>query len=119
MQALATLLAGLVILLACSTVSPELHAWLHGTLPAPGKHVCAQHAKQLPSAGDPRLHDVVESEHGCAVTLFARGLVSDGPLPVPAPAAEILRAVNFRAIERLALAQPRFLHLPPQAPPRA
>jgi hypothetical protein len=119
-RGIAGLAAVLVMFMSVSSVSPELHAWLHeGNSPHAG-HDCPHH-KASHEAGTP-LSGAADSEgqgrqHECAVTLFARGVVHHAAALVTQPCEGILRAVNYRAFERLALAQPRFLHLPPQAPP--
>jgi hypothetical protein len=108
--------SALVLLLTFTSVSPELHAWLHDRGQDHVSHgACThQHAAKdsIPSSdADAR------ANHECAVTLFAHGVVHHAATLLTLPCEGILRAVDYRAFERLALAQPRFLHLPPQAPP--
>lgn len=110
-RAVALLSAGMVVLLSFASVSPELHAWLHKPYQAKA-HPCSHHG--------PEAHDDNESSHSahsCAVTLFSHGVLHHAVAMAVQPCEGILRAVDLRAFERLALAQPRFLHLPPQAPP--
>ncbi|HUR56656.1 MAG TPA: hypothetical protein VM029_03030 [Opitutaceae bacterium] len=117
----ASLAAAMVMVLSLSTVSPELHAWLHDKAqPQEQTHVCPHHA--APGAAGHASHapapDSDESDtHQCAVTMFSHGVVHHAAALLTQPCEGILRAVNYRAFERLALAQPRYLHLPPQAPP--
>ena len=112
-RAVASFAAGLVMLLTLSAVSPEFHAWLHGKEKLEKPHTCAHHTAAHGSSSD---SDEGET-HQCAVTMFSRGVMHDAVALLTQPCEGILRAVNQRAFERLALAQPRFLHLPPQAPP--
>jgi len=113
------LAAGIVFLLSLSAVSPALHGWLHATQKEGPAHACPHHAAragaELPSDTPGSERD--ESEHGCAVTMFAHGVTHHVGALLAQPCEGILRAANYRAFERLALAQPRYLHLPPQAPP--
>jgi hypothetical protein len=55
--AIASLLAGLVLLLNALAASPSLHEWFH--------------------------HDANEPEHQCAVTMFAHGTVDTASVEVP------------------------------------
>ena len=114
-RAVALLSAGVVLLLSMASVSPELHAWLHEATELKSD-ACLHHKH----AAHTPLHEADDSaapEHECAVTLFSHGVVHHTVALVTPPCEGILRAVNFRAFERLALAQPRYLHRPPQAPP--
>jgi len=112
------LAAGLVMLLSLSSVSPELHVWLHEKGQESATHVCAHHDAHAASDTPEHAPDSDRSDdHTCAVTMFSHGVVYHVAALVARPGEGILRAVHFRAFERLALAQPRFLHLPPQAPP--
>jgi hypothetical protein len=118
-RVVAFLAAGLVLLLSTSAVSPVLHAWLHDAAAAAAHshaHACPHHGKAAPIAAQPAPDDAA-ADHECAVTLFAHGVVHAAALPFVAPCEGILRAVDFPAVARLALASPRWLHLPPQAPP--
>jgi hypothetical protein len=116
-RALALVSACMVMLLSLAAVSPELHDWLHGwhvgkADACPHHHhpgATAQHGSDDSDRSDPA--------HDCAVTLFSHGVVQHAAFAVAQPCEGILRAVNYRAFEQLALAQPRYLHLPPQAPP--
>ena len=118
-RALASLAAALVMLLGLSGVSPELHAWLHQQTAERPAHTCAHHGAR--SATDiAQVASVEDVEvHACAVTMFSQGVVQHAVTISARPCEGVLRAVDFRAFERLALAQPRYLHLPPQAPPFA
>jgi hypothetical protein len=95
-----------------------LHDWLHAATKTQEKHVCGNHAAHAAESGAhaPDAEDEDES-HECAVTMFSHGVVYHAGALLAQPCEGILRAANLRAFERLALAQPRFLHLPPQAPP--
>jgi hypothetical protein len=119
-RAVAALAVGLVMLLTLSAVSPELHTWLHVKETAEKPHACAHHAAHAPTghATHVPISDSGEGDsHECAVTMFSHGVVYHAGALLSQPCEGILRAANLRAFERLALAQPRFLHLPPQAPP--
>lgn len=69
----------LVALLSLATVSPKIHATLHGRLQGQDEH--AEHR------GDPA--NQAEPGHSCAVTLFSQGIESGGApllvLGVPEP----------------------------------
>jgi hypothetical protein len=111
---MAFLAMGMVMLLSLSAVSPELHEWLHKKESA--KHTCSHtHTSADSTSHAPDSNG--DASHQCAVTLFSHGVVHHAVALHVQPSEGILRAVNLRAFERLALAQPRFLHLPPQAPP--
>lgn len=115
-RAVALLSAGTVWLLSLASVSPQLHSWLHAAAQAE-HHGCPHHgrpAADLPQAGGV---DQPAGDHECAVTLFSRGVIEHAAAMVAGPCESILRAVDLRAGERPALVPPRFLHLPPQAPP--
>lgn len=119
-RAVAAVAAGLVMVLNLSAVSPGLHAWLHAEEPAEKPHTCAHHAAHEPAGAAAHVpaSDSGEGEtHQCAVTMFSQGVVHYAGALLALPREGVLRAVNFRASARLALAEPRFLHLPPQAPP--
>lgn len=113
----AFLAAGLVLLLSTSAVSPVLHAWLHDAAAAAANgHTCPHHGKAAPLAALPAADDDAP-DHECAVTMFSHGVILSAAAPLVTPCEGLLRAVDFPAFERLALAQPRWLHTPPQAPP--
>ena len=117
-RAVAFLGMGLVMLLSLSSVSAELHAWLHEKAPEDAPHKCAQHGASAHSDSTANVPHSNEGEgDSCAVTMFSHGVVYQAGALLAQPCEGILRAVNHGAFERLALAQPRFLHLPPQAPP--
>jgi hypothetical protein len=117
-RVVASFAAGLVMLLSLSAVSPQLHAWLHGHVREHASHMGAQAAKPAMERGVADVSSADEDEaHECAVTMFSHGVVHHAVAFSMQPCEGILRAVNFRAFERLALAQPRYLHRPPQAPP--
>ena len=113
-RAMAWLASAMAMLLTMTSVSPELHAWLHEKAQPDTTHVCPHHAahsaSHVPDSTD-------DDTHQCAVTLFSHGVVHQAATLFAQPCEGILHAVNYRAFERLALAQPRYLHLPPQAPP--
>ena len=117
-RAVALLSAGTVWLLSLASVSPQLHAWLHEAA-QPEHRGCPHHQHAAPDAPLPADVDQPASGHECAVTLFSHGVVQHAGTFVVRPCEGVLRAVDFRAAERPALVPPRFLHLPPQAPPAA
>ena len=117
-RAVALLGAGLVMMLSLSSVSPEMHAWLHEKASESAPHKCAHHGASAHSDSTANVpHSNEGEEDSCAVTMFSHGVVYQAGALLVRPCEGILRAINYRAFERLALAQPRFLHLPPQAPP--
>ncbi|MGH7945526.1 MAG: hypothetical protein ACREF9_11010 [Opitutaceae bacterium] len=98
-------------------MSPELHAWLHEQTQDRAAHTCSQHGVRT-AAETAHVPGADNAEkHGCAVTMFSQGLVHHAVTVLALPFESILRGVDYRAFERLALAQPRYLHRPPQAPP--
>jgi hypothetical protein len=117
LRAIASIAAGLVLLLSLSAVSPELHAWLHEHEEEHTAQTSAHPCEHASNSGVPVSDSDDREVHQCAVTIFSQGVLSHAVALVMQPCEGILRAVNFRAFEQLALAQPRFLHLPPQAPP--
>ena len=88
--AVASLLAGLVLLLNAMAASPSLHEWFHA------------------DAGKP--------EHQCAVTLFAHGKVDSAPVEVQVVRSlALVETVPFVAIS---VFSPTIEHLPAgRAPP--
>jgi hypothetical protein len=114
-RGVAFLSAALLMVLGLAGVSPELHAWLHeGSENQPTTCAHPGHAAQSPAQHD---DEPASATHDCAVAHFAHGMLHPAVELTAQPCEGILRAADFRAFERLALAQPRFLHLPPQAPP--
>jgi hypothetical protein len=117
-RALACVVAGLVMLLSLSAVSPDLHSWIHAEEKVHGVKECPVHGVHASSGGASEAPASEDSDqHECAVTMFSHGVVLHALAAVIQPCEGLLRAIHLRAFERLALAQPRFLHLPPQAPP--
>lgn len=113
-RAIAVASACMVMLLSLASVSPELHDWLHDSHIAKTDSCPHHHHHGAKGTSD---SDQADAVHDCAVTLFSHGVVHQAALAVVQPCEGLLRAVNFRAFQQLALAQPRYLHLPPQAPP--
>ncbi len=107
-RAVAAMAAALVLVLTVLAASPELHERLHalGAAAATTSH---------PSGGATAADD----EDGCVVTLFAQGLVLPLGLLVLAVCLRTLRLPAFGLLDRVALASPRYLRLPTQAPPSA
>ncbi len=104
-RAVAALGAALVLVLTVLAASPELHERLH----ALGAAATTSH----PSGGA----HAAEDEDGCVVTLFAQGLVLPLALLALAVLLRTLRLPDFDQLDRVALAAPRYLRLPTQAPP--
>jgi hypothetical protein len=102
----------LVLALTVLAASPELHARLHGheTAPAPSVPASASHPDHGPAGDD---------DDGCAVTLFAQGLVLTLVLLALAFTGQILRLPHFSLADRVVPESPRYLRLPTQAPPLA
>jgi len=94
----------LVVLLNVFAVSPELHAWLHGHEPA------AEHA-------GPAHEPVGNSDHECAVTLFAHGATGLMVFLLPLLAWSLTRSTVLHAGDWLAAARLRYWLVPSHAPP--
>src|SRR5687768_9320133 len=99
-RAVASLAAGLVMLLGFSAVSPDLHAWLHAKEKAPTPlHNCAHHASHTaaglpvdassPDSGEGNTQDAQDS-HQCAVTMFSHGVLHHAVALVAQPCEGIL-----------------------------
>ncbi len=102
----ASLGIGLVLALAVFAASPELHGWLHGHEPGVAHHQDNQRG-------------VPDDDDGCAVTLFAQGLVVPLALLALAFTGQTLRFLDFALGDRIVPESPRYLRLPTQAPPLA
>jgi hypothetical protein len=99
--------AALVLALTIFAASPTAHAWLHAEAPAHAGH------KHCPDHDRP----AEDTEHGCAVVLFAGGV----SLPV-APAALVPPRVRVQGIAPATAAEfylvsPRYLRQPERGPP--
>jgi hypothetical protein len=110
-RATASLAAVLVLTLTVLASSPELHERLHGHQ-APA--AAARHEGGL--AGNAKADD---SDDGCIVTLFAQGVVLALSIVGLAFTGQTLRLADFAVFDRVIPEAPRYLHLPPQAPPLA
>jgi len=106
----ASLAAALVLVLAILAASPELHESLHGLAPVAAG--TAHHGGTPSGAGRP-----IDDEDGCAVTLFAQGLVLALAILAPAFAGRAQRLPGFALRAWIGPAAPRYLRLPSQAPP--
>jgi hypothetical protein len=89
-----------VLALGIFAASPELHEKLH--------HTDASHA--VPAG---------EADHGCAVTLFANGLLALALFCLLLLLAPLARDGVARAVDEIAAAEPRYRLLPAQGPPAA
>jgi hypothetical protein len=102
-QAVASFAAVLVLALTVLAASPDLHRLVHG--------------HGAPPYADASHRQAADDDDGCAVTLFAQGII----LPLAAFAlafsGRILRIVEFDRVDRVFAAEPRFLLLPSQGPP--
>ena len=74
---LASLLSAWVLLLSLATVSPDLHSWLHHS----DTDTCKGHCHSEHSESDSE--DPFQTDHVCAVTLFAAGLDFHVPFSLP------------------------------------
>ena len=104
-RVLASGCAGLVLALTFFAASPAAHKWLHAA--AHDDHTCAKHPAPAP----------VDSDHACAVVLFANGVdtpVEPLALSAPVPIAEGLFRI---AAEDIFLVSPRYLRQPERGPP--
>ncbi len=106
-RTVAVLAAGLVLVLGLLTVSPELHASLHGPDES-GAH--ADHESEAP---------VGDADHECAVTLFAHGVEALLVFCLLMLARPLARSVVLRATDKIAVARPRYWLVPSHAPPAA
>lgn len=108
-RATALVAALCVLLLTVFAASPELHAGLHAADDT--GHADCDHAAPDAPVGD--------TDHACAVTLFAQGAMALLffcllILARPAVAGQILRATDV-----IIVAQPRYRLVPSHAPPAA
>lgn len=107
MRLTASLAVLLVLALTAFSASPELHSRLHDHGSSP---LAAHHEHGVPGqAGD--------GDEGCVVTLFMQGLVLAVGLAALLCSGEVLRAMSFPAVRRIAPPAPDYLRLPTQAPP--
>lgn len=95
------MLAGVVLALGLLTVSPTLHAHLHGEPTAHNEHAA------------PHPHD----DSGCAVTLFQHGVTTPLDLPRLDIPRETWIATLPPAPDALTPASPRHLLQPARGPP--
>lgn len=116
LRVLAVACAGLIGLLAVATHSTDAHAWLHAD--AVAETACASdqdhgHASHAHPDHEPS----ADAEHGCAVTLFAQGVLAAAThLETTRPIGHA-RAAHAVVPERIAPAASRHLLPPPHAPP--
>ncbi len=118
LRVLAAVCAGMVVLLSAASVSPALHAWLHGeTAESSPHHDCTHshahdHSGAHDDSGEPD-----SGSHKCAITLFSHGVtlanIFLATLDRLAAAPDAAPATHARA----ALPEPRHLRPQPQAPP--
>ena len=95
----------LVLALTAFSASPELHSRLHDHGSSP---LAAHHDPGIPG---------LDGDEGCVVTLFMQGLVLAVGLAALLCSGEVLRAMSFPAVRRIAPPAPDYLRLPTQAPP--
>ena len=109
-RALAALLAALIFALGLFSASPDAHAWLHA-------HAAA-HAHE---AGDPHTHDdptaVASDDTGCAILLYAQGLLVATPLSLPSTPQTHEAARSFFASEQPLPVAASHQHPPGCGPP--
>jgi hypothetical protein len=94
----------LVLALTVFAASPTAHAWLHQTV---DRCAAPHHAPATPAD---------DGETGCAITLFAAGLVLPFAPAAFAPPAAVPAGAPPAAAE-LFLLPPRYLHQPERGPP--
>ncbi len=104
----AALGVALVLALTVFAASPELHGWLHG------HDAGAQATAHGNGSGQ-----VPDDDEGCAVTLFAQGLLLPLALLALAFTGQTLRLLDSALGGRVGPESPRYLRLPSQAPPLA
>ena len=111
-QATAIASAALILILGILASSPDLHAWLHGH----------EHGA-VPSHGSDRGHshpfapDGLDDDDGCAVTLFAQGVVAALAVILLAFEATTLDEVIFFGHGETLRSRPVFEHARALAPP--
>jgi hypothetical protein len=106
-RATAALAVVLVLALSIFAASPELHERLHGHEPGA---LGSAHRDAGPSRD-------AQDDDGCVVTLFAQGLVLALAVVALAFTGLTLRFEDSLLLDRIVPDAPRYLHLPPQAPP--
>jgi hypothetical protein len=109
-RATASLAIGLVVALSVFAASPELHERLHGH----GRVAVSSLHQDAGPAGHPQ---DARDDDGCVVTLFAQGVVLALAVVALAFTGQTLRSEDFELLDRVIPEAPRYLHLPPQAPP--
>jgi len=108
----AWLATALVLALTVLAASPELHERLHGH---GANSAMAAHHDGNPADGS----KADEADDGCIVTLFAQGVVLALSLVALVFIGRPLPAGSFAVFDGVIPEAPRYLHLPPQAPPLA
>ncbi|HEY5080157.1 MAG TPA: hypothetical protein VII43_09920 [Opitutaceae bacterium] len=104
----AALGVALILALTVFAASPELHGWLH-----------SHDAGAQAAAHDGGRGQVPDDDDGCAVTLFAQGILLPLALLALAFTGQTLRLLDFAQGDRVIPDSPRYLRLPAQAPPLA
>ncbi len=98
-----------VLLLAVFAASPELHAGLHAM--ADAGHADCDHAAPDAPVGD--------TDHACAVTLFAQGAMTLLFFCLLFLARPAVAGLTLRATDAFFAAPPRYRLVPSHAPPAA
>jgi hypothetical protein len=121
LRVLAAACAGLILLLTAASVSPALHAWLHGeSLESAHDHICSAHdhgpahGEDEHPAPSPEGHVV---SHDCAISLFAHGVTLAHAFLVALDQPRVVQAVDIAPSCRVILSESRHLRPQPQAPP--
>jgi hypothetical protein len=104
---LSAALAALVFVLGLLTVSPQIHAWLHGKADVP-----ARASSPVPLAADG-----ADDDSGCAVHLYARGITAGVVLLTVFPAIFSRIEAHVPVEKSCWFSPPRYLLRPERGPP--
>ena len=100
----AVLGVALVLILSVLAANPKLHAWVHGP-------------ETTANRAAPGHEPVGDTDHACAVTLFAGGVESLLDFFLLMLVRPLAHSIVLRASDWLVAAQPRYWHVPSHAPP--
>jgi hypothetical protein len=109
-QATALFSAILVLALTVLAASPDLHQRLHGHAASPANAASRSATRTGQQTDD-------DGDGGCVVTLFAQGIVLTIAVLALEFTGQVARVFGGGMDDRIAVAAPRFLLLPSQAPP--
>lgn len=123
LRVLAAVCAGMVLLLSAASVSPSLHAWIHGeTSDHAAAHVCEHTHAGAAHDDDDGPSDTADTRkhaHECAITLFSHGVTPASILVATLDRLSVASDAVPSTRTCVALPEPRHLRPQPQAPPVA